>query len=70
MTPEQERDQAQALIGDIRAIISRPGKRLDAINNKLTRYRGDYELQERRARTRHLPTPAQDIVAGIRRGTA
>ena len=47
-----ERDAAQSLIGDVRAILSRPGKRLDFLRAKLLDYRGDHELHERFLRER------------------
>jgi len=62
MSVEEERDEAQALIGDLRAILSRPGKKLVLANEKLAGYRGDLDLRERRWKARSAHDPHAGIV--------
>ena len=62
MSVEEERDEAQALIGDLRAILSRPGRKLELANAKLAAYQGDMELRERRWRVRGVHDPYAGVV--------
>jgi hypothetical protein len=63
---ETERDEAQALIGDLRAILSRPGRKLELAHEKLAAYRGDLDLRERRLRARGVHDSHAGIVKTFR----